>query len=113
VRPNGDFRDGLNVGEPKEFAIQLLFLRCEDGRFRVHSPDVPGLHLAGSDLAAIRTDIEPIIKDLLYFNSKLIIDQIHWVPSLEGIVAEMAESKSAPPTKDRSSEFLVIVGRAA
>lgn len=101
--------------DTREFAIQLLFARRNDGRFHVHSPNVPGLHLAGRDLAAIRSDIEPIIKDLLYFNSKVIIDEIRWVPSLEEIVNRMAKPRTEPTLEPEgeSSEFLVIVGRAA
>ncbi|MCK6452655.1 MAG: hypothetical protein L6R19_17675 [Alphaproteobacteria bacterium] len=90
-----------------EFAIQLLFDKRGDGRIHVHSPNVPGLHLAGDDLDAIRADIEPIVKDLLYYNSNLIVDQIHWVPGLEEVVRQMAE-----PSEPRS-KFLVIHGRAA
>ena len=101
--------------EISEFAIQLLFARRGDGRFHVYSPNVPGLHLAGSDLAVIRSDIEPIIKVLLYFNSNVIVDQIRWVPSLEEMVTRMAKPGAEPPPqpKDESPEYLVIVGRAA
>jgi predicted RNase H-like HicB family nuclease len=95
-----------------EFGVQLLFARREDGGFHVYSPDVPGLHLHGSDLAAIRAEIEPIIKDLLYYNLKVIIDNIRWVPSLDEMVHRMARPKATTKPKP-SSEFLVLVGRAA
>lgn len=90
-----------------EFAIQLFFDKRRDGRIHVHSPSVPGLHLAGDDLQSIQADIEPIVKDLLYHNSNLIVDKIDWVPSLEEVVKQMAE----PP--EPKSKFLLIHGRAA
>lgn len=70
-----------------EFGVQLFFARREDGRFHVYSPDVPGLQLHGSDLAAIRAEIEPIIKDLLYFNRKVIVDKVRWVQRLAPLAA--------------------------
>jgi predicted RNase H-like HicB family nuclease len=97
----------------REFGIQLHFAREEDGRFHVYSPSVPGLHLHGSDLAAVRAEIEPIIKDLVYFNLKLIIDQIRWVPSLDEMVHRIAKPKGKSKAPAESSEFLVLVGRAA
>ncbi|HKO10122.1 MAG TPA: hypothetical protein VJ487_20630 [Alphaproteobacteria bacterium] len=69
----------------KEFMIQILFKKSGDGRFHVHSPDLAGLHLAGRDLATIRADLEPIVKDLLFYNSNVIADKIRWVPRLEEI----------------------------
>jgi len=64
------------------FVIQLLFDKRKDGRFHVHSPSVPGFHLAGPDLEAIRPDIETVLKDILFHNSKMIVDEIQWFPSL-------------------------------
>jgi hypothetical protein len=69
-----------------------------------------GLHLAGDDLAEIRTDIEPIIKDLLFHNSNVVVDTVQWVPSLEEAVRHMA--RSTPPL-DPDKSFLMIVGHAA
>jgi hypothetical protein len=101
------------MADASEFAIQLLFDRRRDGRFHVHSPNVPGLHLAGRDLGEIREDIEPIVKDLLYHNSNVIVDQIRWVPSLEEVVSRMsgasARRKNAPP----GPTTLLVTGRAA
>jgi predicted RNase H-like HicB family nuclease len=82
--------------ENPTFAVELLFDKRTDGRFHVHSPSVPGLHLAGPDLEAIRGDIEPVLKDLLYHNSKMIVDRIEWVPSLEDVVKRM--SHPSPPS---------------
>jgi hypothetical protein len=100
---------------PSEFAIQLVFDKRRDGRFHVRSPNVPGLYLAGRDSTAIRADIEPIVKDLLYHNSNLIVDQIRWVPSLEEIVRSMAAPSVPRPTEPQPGKptFLVITGRAA
>lgn len=89
-----------------EFAIQLIFDQRHDGRFHVHSPSVPGLHLAGDDLGAIQADIEPIVKDLLLHNAKVIVDRIRWVPSIEDVVKQLS-----PPSP--RSKTLMISGHAA
>lgn len=89
-----------------EFAIHLVFDKRRDGRIHVHSPNVPGLHLAGSDLQSIESDIEPIVKDLLLHNANVVVDRIRWVPSLEDVVREMA----APEPR---SKFLMISAHAA
>ena len=91
------------------FAIQLYFDQRRDGRVHVHSPNVPGLHLAGHDLDTIRGDIEPVLRDLLLLNSKLVIEEIQWVPSLEEIVTRMEGRASAEP----KPTTLVISGHAA
>jgi len=89
-----------------EFAIQLVFDKRHDGRIHVHSPSVPGLHLAGHDLQSIQSDIEPIVKDLLLHNANVVVDRIRWVPSLEEVVRQMA-------TAEPRSKFLMIRGHAA
>jgi predicted RNase H-like HicB family nuclease len=96
-----------------EFAIELLFDKSRDGRFHVHSPNVPGLHLAGYDLAAIRADIEPIVKDLLYHNSGVIVDHIRWVPSLEELIRQIMGPPPPPEPQPGKATYLVITGRAA
>jgi hypothetical protein len=100
----------LNSG----FVIELLFDRRGDGRFHVHSPHVPGLHLAGRDLDAIKLDVEPVLKDLLLHNSGMVVDEIEWVPSLEEIV-EMMKGGMPPPRPEPPSKtnFLLIRGHAA
>lgn len=50
-----------------EFAVRIEF-RHGDGRCYISSPDLVGLHLAGPDMAALRNDLEPVIKDLVYYN---------------------------------------------
>lgn len=89
-----------------EFAIQLIFDQRQDGRFHVHSPSVPGLHLAGRDLSEIQADIEPIVKDLLLHNANVVVDKIRWVPSLEDVVRQMT-----PPSP--RSKTLMISAHAA
>jgi hypothetical protein len=89
-----------------EFAIQLVFDKRHDGRIHVHSPNVPGLHLAGSDLQSIESDIEPIVKDLLLHNANMVVDRIRWVPSLEDVVRQMA-------TPEPRSKVLMISAHAA
>ncbi|HXQ53391.1 MAG TPA: hypothetical protein VN802_20025 [Stellaceae bacterium] len=95
------------------FVIQLLFDKRKDGRFHVHSPDVPGLHLAGDDIDAIRADVEPVLKDVLLHNAKVVVDTIHWHPSLEDVVKTIAGPPSAPDAPPAKTNFLLIVGHAA
>ena len=90
-----------------EFSICVLFDKSEDGRYYVHSPNVIGLHLAGTDIALIRKEIEAIVKDLLWFNYKIVADQIRWVPSLDHVVKQLdGETDGAP---ERQETFLVKV----
>ena len=99
--------------DTKEFMIQILFETSGDGRFHVHSPDLAGLHLAGRDLATIRADLEPIVKELLFHNSNVIADKIRWVPSLEEVVSQMTRPPTVPSSSSREQKFLMITGRAA
>jgi hypothetical protein len=63
-----------------EFEIRLVYDQRSDGRFHIHSPSVPGLHLSGSDLAVLTADIEPLVRELLFRNSGVVVDSIRWVP---------------------------------
>lgn len=100
------------MAEAREFALKLLVQRKDDGQFCISSPNLPGLHLAGHDLDKIRADLEPIIKDLLYFNTDFVADQIKWVPSLEQVMHDVKQALS--PSEPRAAEELfVITGRAA
>jgi len=72
-----------------EFRIEIVFDKRDDGRFHIHSASVPGLHLAGIDLDALRADVEPVVKDLLWFNKKIIVDSVRWIPSLDDIVDKL------------------------
>ena len=97
----------LMVGT-KQFHLKLLFEK-KDGLFSVRSPNLPGLHMAGQDLDKIRADIEPIIKDLLLFNSDIATEEIRWVPSLEQAIHDVGRRLSEPQFED----IYVITGRAA
>ena len=95
------------------FVIQLLFDKRGDGRFHVHSPDVPGLHLAGRDLEAIRADVEPILTDILLHNSGMVVDEIEWHPSLDEMVKIITGKAPAPSEAPPETNFLLIRGHAA
>lgn len=98
-----------------EFAVQVQFDQRRDGRFHIHSPSIPGLHLAGRDLDKIRADLEPIVKDLLFHNLNMIVDKIGWVPSIDEVVKRLTADERTPPPEPKPGKpsFLVIVGRAA
>jgi hypothetical protein len=96
-----------------EFGIQLYYDRRSDGRFHIHSPNIPGLHLAGPDLDAIKVDVEPLIKDLLFHNSGIVVDTIEWIPSLEEIVSQLKQSAAVTRPVGEQSKLLLITGRAA
>lgn len=84
----GDRRDqpGETMAAQTVCAIELRTERREDGRFHVWSPDVPGLHLVGSDAEAIRVDLEPALKDLLKGNFQFDVAGVHLVPNLATVV---------------------------
>jgi hypothetical protein len=67
-----------------EFALRIDFRRGE-GRCYISSPDLVGLHLAGPDMDALREDLEPVIKDLVFHNLNRVIDKLRFIPSLEEI----------------------------
>lgn len=100
------------MGSAREFRLRLLFEKKRDGRFYVCSPDLAGLHLAGSDLDKIRADLEPVIKELLFFNSDFVADTIKWVPSFDQAMHNVKQSLS-PPRGQPAEEIFVITGRAA
>ena len=95
------------------FVIQLLFDKRRDGRFHVHSPHVPGFHLAGRDADAIRADVEPVLKDLLLHNAGMVVDEIEWHPSLEDMVGILTGKKPPPSAPPAKTNFLLIRGHAA
>jgi hypothetical protein len=101
--------------DENEFEIRLVYDRREDGRFHIHSPSVPGLHLSGSDLNRLTVDIEPLVRELLLRNSGVVVDTIKWVPPLEEMMERLhhpAAAARATPTPGES-RVLVITGRAA
>jgi len=95
------------------FVIRLLFDQRKNGRVHVHSPDMPGLHLAGASLDKIRGDVEPILKDLLFHNMGMIVDKIEWFPPIDQIAKDMAKETAPDKPRPGDSRFLVILGRAA
>ena len=98
------------MGQAAKFIIELLLEKKGDGRFYVRSPNLAGLHLASSDIEAIRADIEPVVKDLLFYNKNFRADEIAWVPSLEQITDAMSQPRHEAESVEK---FLVITGRAA
>ena len=92
-----------------EFSIQLLFDQMSDGRYFIHSPHVPGLRLAGFNLEALRADIEPAVKDLLFHNRNLNVESIRWVPSIDEVLEELER----PKEKDNKQTYLVKLSGAA
>jgi hypothetical protein len=94
-------------GPDKGFVARVKFEKRSDGRFHIHSPEIPGLHLAGRDLAKIRADLEILVRDLLYFNQNIVVDALSWVPSLEDT---FKKAEAAPIPKPNKPSFFVIVG---
>ena len=68
---------------PQQIKIELKYERLRDGRYFVTSDDVPGFRMAGTDLDAIQKDLDEVVKDLLRLNSKFIVEELTWVPSLD------------------------------
>jgi len=99
----------------KGFVAQVTFVKRPDGRFHIHSPGIPGLHLAGRDLDKLRADLEPIVKELLFHNHNIVVDQLSWVPSLDDTFkkAKAHQPTPLPPPKPGKPSFFVIVGHAA
>ncbi len=92
-----------------EFSIQLLFDQMSNGRYFIHSPHVPGLRLTGFNLDALRADIEPAVKDLLFHNRNLDVESIRWVPSIDEVLEELKR----PKKKDKKQTYLVKLSGAA
>ena len=69
----------------REFSIELYFDHRPDGIYHIHGPSLPGFHLAGDDFAALKRDIEPVVKDLLFYNRGITVENIRWVPSLDDV----------------------------
>lgn len=47
-----------------------LMIGRHDECFYIYSPDVPGLHMAGRDLAALYREMPEIVTDLLRLNGR-------------------------------------------
>jgi hypothetical protein len=70
------------MSRPNVIAIELKFDRHDDGRYHIHSPDLPGLHLAGMNLDALRADFDSVLRDLLKGNANATAERIHHIPNL-------------------------------
>lgn len=68
-----------------QISIELVYERHSDGRYYVHSDDVPGFRMAGSDIDAIQADLNAVVSDLLRLNSGFVVTELVWVPSLEDV----------------------------
>lgn len=98
------------MAKSNEFAVRVEFRRSADGRCYIESPDLVGLHLAGHDLDVLRKELEPIMKDLIWYNHNRVIDRLHWVPSLEEIGERFNTTRR---TDDERTELCVISLKAA
>lgn len=93
----------MSMSFAREFSIELLFDKRPDGLYYIHSDVLPGLHLAGDDFDALRRDIEPAVKDLLFHNRKISAEEIRWVPSLDDVQAEL----EAPSEAGQKATYVV------
>ena len=75
------------MSRPNVIAVELRFERHDDGRFYIHSPDLPGLHLAGMDPDALRKDLDPVLRELLGGNANIGIERLHFFPNLANMFA--------------------------
>jgi hypothetical protein len=94
----------------QQIAVRIEFTQ-RDGRFYARSSDVPGLHLAGPDIDALHRDIEPVLKDLLWHNSDIVVDKLAWVPSLKDLAAKLKGPQVRPVTGEQT--YLITVKDAA
>jgi hypothetical protein len=95
--------------DDQEFAVRIEFRHDEDGRCHIGSPDLFGLYLAGHDMDALRKDLEPIIKDLVWHNHGRAINNLRFIPSL----IEIAEKYKAVQSDTEHSEICVMQLAAA
>jgi hypothetical protein len=78
------------MGRPNVIALELRFDRHEDGRVHIHSPDLPGLHLAGMNVDALRGDLESVLRDLLKANAAATVERLHFFPNLGSLTGTSA-----------------------
>lgn len=106
--------DGNSSMQPprREFYAEVIFERRDGDHFYVHSPDIPGLHLAGRNFDELNSLLETAVKDIFWFNSQIIIDSIRWVPNLAEVSKKM-KSPDELPSKEERRVYVVNVQRAA
>lgn len=69
----------------QQIKIELRYERHSDGRYYVTSDDVPGFRMAGADIDQIHNDLNEVVTDVLRLNSGFVVEELHWVPSLEEV----------------------------
>ncbi len=86
----------------REFYAEVIFERRDGDHFYIHSPHIPGLHLAGRNLDELNKLLKTAIKDIFWFNSEIVIDSVRWLPSLAEVSKQIVSSKE-PPTYERKT----------
>jgi predicted RNase H-like HicB family nuclease len=71
------------AGRLTECAIEVRYDKREDGRFHIHSPDLPGLHLVGPDPDALMADLEPVLREMLRVTTSQAVDTMMVLPSFQ------------------------------
>ncbi|HWY60352.1 MAG TPA: hypothetical protein VNW15_00475 [Rhizomicrobium sp.] len=69
----------------QEIRVDLTYERHADGRYYVTSKDIPGFRMAGSDIDVIQADLNEVVSDLMRLNADFVVEEMHWVPSLEEV----------------------------
>ena len=92
-----------------EFQIELIFEKRTDGVYKVHSPSLPGLYLTSESFDTLRSDIDPAVKDLLYFNKNISADNIRWIPPLD----EAQEQMTKPQDGSWAETYIITPSDAA
>ena len=96
----------------REFYAEVIFERRDGDHFHIHSPDIPGLHLAGRDFDELNKLLETAVKDIFWYNSQIVIDSIRWVPNLAEVSKQMKSPDELPSGEERRV-YVVNVQRAA
>lgn len=100
------------MGTTKEVSVRIQFKRLDEGRCYISSADIPGLHMAGPDIEALNAELETIVKDLLFHNDDIVVDQLRWVPTLDA-VAERFKGGRKPSQLDREERTYVLIVKDA
>jgi predicted RNase H-like HicB family nuclease len=73
------------AGRFTECAIEVRYDKREDGRFHVHSPDLPGFHLVGPSPDALITDVEPVLREMLRVTTSQTVDTMMVMQSFQNL----------------------------
>jgi hypothetical protein len=79
------FAEGRINMATQEIHVELLYERHSDGRYYVSTNDIPGFQMAGLNIDAIQSDLNDVVKDLLFYNSGFKVEELRWVPSLDEV----------------------------